>query len=305
MNKLVVMCGLPGSGKSMYADRLVAKDNFIAHSSDKIREELGDINDQSKNEEVFKLLHKRIKDDLNSGKNVCMDATNLNRKKRVAFIKELKNIPCKKICVLVTTPWEVCLAQNLYRDRKVPVDVMERMIRNFQMPSTYEGFDEVIVHYEKEEWKTCYGDILDFVRSLCDYEQDNSHHTLSLGNHMIGAAEYLLSTKGLGVPINVFYATVSHDIGKPSVKSFVNSKGETTPEAHYYSHHNCGAYKSLFFDYPDRSNKEYIALLIEHHMKPMLEWKQSEKTKEKDLKMFGQQFINDVMVLHEADVFAH
>lgn len=297
------MCGIPGSGKSTYADRLAAEENFIVHSSDKIREELGDVNDQSRNEEVFKILHKRIKGDLQNGKNVVFDATNLNRKKRVAFVKELKNIPCKKICVLAATPGEICLAQNQSRDRQVPVNVLERMIRNFQMPSTHEGFDEVIVHYEKEEWKEYYGDIDTYVESLRDFDQENPHHVLSLGDHMFAAERFLLE-KGIFCK-DVTFAAFSHDIGKPVTKAFINGKGEQTIEAHYFNHHNVGAYSSLFFDYPYYTNKEYVALLIELHMKPYMEWKQSDKAREKDLQLFGTNVINDVELLHEADVFAH
>lgn len=305
MNKFVMLVGLPGSGKSTYADRLATEENFVVHSSDKIRAELGDVNDQSKNEEVFTILHQRIKNSLNNMDNVLYDATNLNRCRRMAFLRELKNIPCRKICVLVAAPWEVCLAQNSARDRQVPEEVMNRMYKSFQMPSVYEGFDEVVVHYEKEEWKSYYGLVEDYVDSLVNFEQENSHHTLTLGYHMIGAVNYLAETKSSECSLDVLYTTYSHDIGKPDVKSYVNGKGETTSEAHYYSHHNCGSYKSLFFKYPKCINKEYVALLIEHHMKPMLEWKQSEKTREKDLKMFGQQFIDDVMLLHTADRYAH
>ena len=305
MNKFVLMCGIPGSGKSTYAKRLTVEENFIVHSSDKIREELGDVNDQSRNEEVFKILHKRIKDDLQSGKNVVFDATNLNRKKRISFIKELKNISCKKICVVMATPWEFCLAQNFSRERHVPEDVISRMYKSFQMPSIREGFDEVIVHYEREEWETYYGSIEEYVESLINFEQENSHHTLTLGNHMLGAAEYLYAKKDSDVFMDVIYAAYSHDIGKPDTKSFLNSKGKITSEAHYYSHNNIGAYKSLFFKYPKCINKEYIALLIEYHMKPLMEWKQSEKAKDKDRKLFGEQFIADIMLLREGDIFLH
>ena len=49
MANMIMMCGLPGSGKSTYAEKL-EEEGYIIHSSDKIREELGDVNDQSKNE---------------------------------------------------------------------------------------------------------------------------------------------------------------------------------------------------------------------------------------------------------------
>lgn len=303
MSKLVVLCGLPGSGKSMYAEKL-ALENYIIHSSDKIREQMGDVNDQSKNEEVFVTLHKRIKEDLRNGKNVVYDATNLNRRRRVAFLKELKHIPCEKICVLIATPYERCIIQNGLRERKVPLDVIERMYKNFQIPCIYEGWDDVIIHYQKEEWKTYYGDVIEYVDSLCDFSQDNHHHKLSLGDHMWKASDYVLKHNGQQYN-SLVLAALSHDIGKVDTKGFMNTKGEPTEEAHFYQHQHVGCYKSLFFEYPKYGNKEYIALLIELHMNPWLKWEQSENAKQKDIDMFGAELIADLVVLHDADVVAH
>ena len=303
MNKFYLMVGLPGSGKSTYAEKL-KEEGVIIHSSDAIREWFGDVNDQSKNTDVFTILHRRIKDDLRDGKNVCYDATNLSRKRRVAFLRELKHIPCEKICVLIATPFERCLLQNLERERSVPRDVLDRMYRSFQIPCKQEGFDEVIIHYPNEEWKEYYGEIENHIRSLCGFKQDNSHHELTLGDHMLSAMDNVLHYNGR-VYDDVVLAALSHDIGKSKTKSFLNSKGEVDTEAHYFSHHNCGAYDSLFFKYPNYTNKEYIALLIEMHMRPHMEWKQSEKVKEKDRKLFGDKVLDDVLMLHLADVYAH
>lgn len=303
MIRFYMMVGLPGSGKSTYADKL-KEEGCIIHASDKIREELGDVNDQSKNTEVFEILHKRIKDDLKNGKSVVYDATNLNRKRRVAFLQELKNIPCKKICVLVATPYEMCVAHNFKRDRRVPVEVIWNMYKSFNVPCEQEGWDEVIVHYPNEEWKEYYGDCSRYINELRGFEQENHHHTLTLGNHMKKAGNYILA-QNVGEWSDVVYAAYTHDIGKVDTKEFKNGKGEPTEEAHYYNHHCLGAYKSLFFGYPSGVNKMYISLLIELHMKPYLEWKQSKKAKEKDRKLFGDKVIADVEFLHEADVWSH
>jgi len=305
MNKpiLYMMCGLVGSGKSSYAERLSKIDNCIIHASDKIREEMGDINDQSKNEQVFAILHRRIKEDLKNGKNVIYDATNLNRRKRMAFLRELKSTPCHKVCVLMATPYEICVAQNNKRERNVPVEVIWNMVLRFQMPSTHEGFDEVIVHYKNEEWKEYHGEIEECVRNLCGFNQDNSHHTLTLGDHMLVAVDNALHLNG-GIYEDVILAALSHDIGKQHTKSFYNSKGELGREAHYYNHSNMGAYRSLFHKYPMYANKEYIALLIELHMRPHLEWKQSEKARQRDIKIFGKDVYNDVMMIYQADISA-
>lgn len=299
--KICMLVGLPGSGKSTYCDTC---ENYIIVSSDNIRKELGDINDQSKNNEVFNILKHRVKTNLINGNNVLVDSTNLNRRRRIAFLNELKNIPCEKICVLVATPYEMCVAQNFKRDRRVPVEVIWNMYKSFNVPCEQEGFDEIIVHYPKEEWKEYYGDVAEYVNGLCDFDQENYHHTLTLGNHMKKAGNYILA-QNAGEWSDVVYAAYTHDIGKVDTKEFKNGKGEPTEEAHYYNHHCLGSYKSLFFGYPSRVNKMYISLLIELHMKPYLEWSQSEKAKEKDRKLFGDRVIADVEFLHEADVWAH
>ena len=303
MVKFYMLSGLPGSGKSTYAEKL-KENGVIIHSSDAIIKELGDVNDQSKNEEVFRILHKRIKDDLKRGKNVAYDATSLNRRRRISFLRELQNISCKKICVLVATPFEECLKQNNKRDRKVPEEVILRMYKSFNVPCKQEGWNEIIVHYPNEEWKEYYRCVANHVNELRSFEQENHPHTLTLGDHMKKAGNYILA-QNIGEWSDVVYAAYTHDIGKVDTKEFKNGKGEPTEEAHYFNHHCLGSYKCLFFGYPSGVNKMYISLLIELHMKPYLEWKQSEKAKEKDRKLFGDRVIADVEFLHEADVWAH
>ena len=303
MIKFVMLVGLPGSGKSTYAEILKA-DGYIVHSSDTIREELGDVNDQSKNTEVFEILHKRIKDDLRDGKSVVYDATNLSRKRRVAFLKELKNIPCEKTCILIATPYEICVLQNFIRERNVPGEVIRKMYKSFQMPCIQEGFDNVIVHYSRAEWKEYYGYIKDYVESLCNFNQDNHHHKLTLGEHMLSAYGHVLYLNG-GIYEDFVLAAYSHDIGKVETKSFKNTKGESTEEAHFYNHQNVGSYKSLFFRYPGDCNKEHVALLIELHMNPWLVWEQSKKAEEKEREFFGEKIYNEICLIHKADLFAH
>lgn len=83
----VMMVGLPASGKSTYAKELAEEMKAVICSSDAIRKELyDDENSQNNNEEVFKLLHSRIKECLREGKNVIYDATNINSKRRRAFL---------------------------------------------------------------------------------------------------------------------------------------------------------------------------------------------------------------------------
>ena len=62
MNKLIVLVGLPASGKSTYANTLAEIPNTIVLSSDKLRKELlGDESCQTNNQLVFDTLYRRAK----------------------------------------------------------------------------------------------------------------------------------------------------------------------------------------------------------------------------------------------------
>lgn len=85
---LVMMVGLPASGKSTIAYNLAKENNYIVFSSDALREELYlDINDQTHNHELFVELHKRIKTALKEGNNVIYDACNLSSKGALLFYR--------------------------------------------------------------------------------------------------------------------------------------------------------------------------------------------------------------------------
>ena len=84
MAKLILPIGISGSGKS-YIYNKDYKD-CVQVSPDLIREELtGDISNQSKNKEVFKLAFERVDEYLNKGQNVFFDATNVNKGQRKNF----------------------------------------------------------------------------------------------------------------------------------------------------------------------------------------------------------------------------
>ena len=182
--KMIMMCGLVGSGKSTYAKELAEKHNAMIYSSDEIRKELlGDENRQDDNNLIFQTLHTRIKSALSNGNNCIYDATNINYKRRMAFLNELNKIPCEKICVFVATPFDKCLINNYHRDRQVPYYVIEKMYRHFDPPYYYEGWDKIEVYYAQEEYKEYLGTVSMFLSKHQNYNQNNFHHELTLGEH--------------------------------------------------------------------------------------------------------------------------
>lgn len=312
MNKLYFLIGLPASGKSTWAENNKEKLNFTIHSSDVIRTELlHDINDQSQNELVFNTLHKRIKEDLLNGKNVCYDSTGLKRKNRLHFLREIKDIPCEKICVLFATPIISCRKNNRNRERNVPEEVITRMYKSFEVPCKQEGWNDIQIvwwDWKKDGLKFYFVDDMEKWKSI---SHDNPHHSLSIGNHMIRAGMHMCE-KSNDYLLHV--ATCMHDCGKIITKAKIDSKGNPCETAHYYEHHNVGSYISLFY-LKDMFHNEttkfkddeilYISLLIGLHMRPFLAWKDSDKAKEKDRILFGDKIIKSIELLHKCDKLAH
>ena len=328
-----LLVGLPGSGKSKIAEEYREKGAHV-FSSDALRKELfGNETDQKHNAEVFDELHKRIKASLRNGQDTVYDACNIDKRRRAAFLNELKNIECEKVCLCVMTPYEICLERNKARERTIPERVIKRMYLNWCPPDVAEGFNsvdllfpfEIEKSFEKYELRRLFRKDAEFMK----FDQRNSHHTLTVGEHCNAAAKFvsdlmndnyeLLKKKPKEVMDNLFLVTDAawlHDIGKPFTASYFNGRGERTDELHYYQHHCVGAYDSIFYlrnECPscclddDAHKKNWLAIsnLIYWHMRPFTGWKQSYKAMNRDRKLMSEQTFQNILLLYEADRSSH
>lgn len=291
--RLIVLVGLPGSGKSSIAKEIAEREeNTIIVSSDAIREELtGKVEDQSKNEEVFKIFHKRIREGLENKYNVIADATNITMKSRRAILENSKNLDVIKNCILVVKSVKQCKIDNLHRSHPVPEEVISKMLRRFQIPFNEEGFNDIAIHYTKRaEGRLSMGLML---KQMCGYSQDNPHHTMDLREHCNYTTD-LFSKYGYGPKYNT--AAMLHDYGKLFCKT-VDEDGV----AHYYTHGPIGSYLVLenFSWYFTNVFVLDICFLINYHMLPFA-WN-SEKTKEEWKKRFGEYKYQMLMDFHECD----
>lgn len=84
MTKLIVSIGISGSGKTTFGNKL---ENTTVICPDDIRKELtGNISDQSRNVEVWRLAYDRLRKSLENGENVYFSATTLTSKNLKALL---------------------------------------------------------------------------------------------------------------------------------------------------------------------------------------------------------------------------
>lgn len=143
-NVLIVLCGLPASGKSTYAEMLVESGVFQRVCPDLIHRDLyGNESIQGDSKKVFGIAHRRIKEFGENGKNCVFDATNIDENRRTELVKEMRPYFDILICKFMYTPLDYCLKRNKRRERQVPEDVIQRMHDNFDFPTMDEGWDYV------------------------------------------------------------------------------------------------------------------------------------------------------------------
>ena len=148
-NRLIVLSGIPGSGKStyckMYKELYEAqgiKVNIV--SSDEIRMELFGKYDNFENEklvwEIFRMkAYEHSKEDHSV---TILDATTLTNKHRYHYALSYKGLYKQIYLVVMDTPFEKCLEQNKMRpeNKWVPEDVMHSMHNKFEPIDRYTCF---------------------------------------------------------------------------------------------------------------------------------------------------------------------
>ena len=138
--RVLVLVGLPGSGKSTWA----AREGLPVLSSDAMRVTLADdVADQTIHARVFAALRYLLRQRIALGRPVtCVDATHLTPRERRPY---LRLTGCGVEAVYFDTPLEVCLERNRLRERVVPREAIERMAAKLVKPSRAEGFARVTV----------------------------------------------------------------------------------------------------------------------------------------------------------------
>lgn len=153
MNKLIIMCGVSGSGKSTYAKKLceenAAKGEKYAYiSRDEIRRRFLEGEENVKDmfmyeDKVYYHFVLSIAARLRR-ENVVADATFLTPKARLKLLNALKKyIDLSKVqveCIVVETEEETCRERNMKREKSIrtPKEVITNMAKVFRHPKETE-----------------------------------------------------------------------------------------------------------------------------------------------------------------------
>ena len=139
--RIVVLVGLPGSGKSTWLERQGVR----GLSSDTIRGLLADDErDQTIHDRVFQTVRFLLRQRLEIGRPATyIDATNLRREERRPYLEIGREFACDVEAVWFDVPLAVCLARNAERNRVVPREVLLEMAGRLVPPDLEEGFAKV------------------------------------------------------------------------------------------------------------------------------------------------------------------
>ncbi|MEH2136983.1 AAA family ATPase [Nostoc sp.] len=160
MTKLILLIGLPGSGKSTFAKQLLAEcPQMSLISTDAIRGQLfGSQALQGPWLLIWREVERQFQQAIYTANTAIFDATNAQRRHRREVIALARELGFTQITAIwVDTPVWLCLARNKRRSRQVPEEIILRMHRQLRdaPPSLEEGLDGLIRLSEKSEYGNC------------------------------------------------------------------------------------------------------------------------------------------------------
>ena len=151
MSKLIVLSGVPGSGKSYFCKTIkkIKESHVYVVSSDELRREItGRQSNLNEDELMWKIFFSLAKTySLDKEGVVVLDATHVSKKMRVDRNKKLKHLFEEVDLVMWNIDKQVVANQNLQREYPIAPDVLERFYQILELPTEDDEkfFDKIIM----------------------------------------------------------------------------------------------------------------------------------------------------------------
>ncbi|MFO0585949.1 MAG: AAA family ATPase [Polyangiaceae bacterium] len=136
LGEMIMMCGLPGSGKDTYVRERLS--GLPVVSLDDLRVEM-DVDPTDDQGAVVQAGKERLREHLRRRERFVYNATNINRQRRTPVIALAADYGFRVRIVYCEAPRELLLAQNRARTARVPDAVIRRMSERWEVPSETEA----------------------------------------------------------------------------------------------------------------------------------------------------------------------
>jgi len=148
-NKLYILCGIPFSGKTTLARRMVNKFGFTRIDLDEVKFNLFGSSitdseiDKSGWDRVYQVMYKEIEDSLKLGKTVIHDTGNFTKNERVLVKKIADDLGIESITIFVDTPEKEAYKRLLMnRNNKERFDVSDADFKSTTIEMEIPDVDE-------------------------------------------------------------------------------------------------------------------------------------------------------------------
>ena len=136
-----VLCGVQGSGKTTIARKLEVED-IKRFSFDEL--------DGAETFENGALLKTQMHNDaisaLKTGADVVLDAAYTTISQRKEVLSDLSGADCRKVLIVMITPYAECLRRNAMRENPIPEHMIVMCKKLYRSPTLSEGWDEIIYY---------------------------------------------------------------------------------------------------------------------------------------------------------------
>lgn len=234
--KVLLLRGLPASGKSTYAKELVSKNhNWVRVNKDDLRAMMNNGEFSGKLEkQVIRTEREIVENALKIGKNVVVDDTNFNPIHEEYFRQLAKTYKAEFEIKFFDTPLEICMVRDNKRPNGVGETVIRRMYNQYlkSEPAVYEhnrslptaiicDIDGTLAHMEDRspyDWSRVYQDEVDpIIKKLLDTIKYKYLIILTSGRDEVCREETNKWLRENDVPYGMLLMRPEGDIRKDSI----------------------------------------------------------------------------------------